>query len=129
MSTELAVREWVRSLPAITALLVTPDRVDFGYPGDSPGTRVRLFRAGGEPEAIVNIDRALMTFQCFGTSRGAADRLATTLVWELRRLHADAVHPLRAGQPSGPTWSPDEAGHAMYSVTALVTARLTAPAV
>lgn len=129
MSLELDVREWARSDAAIVAQVVSAERVDFGYPGDNPGTRIRLWRAGGGPDATVNLDRALITFQCFGSSRKAADDLATILVRQLRRLHTSRQHPLRVADPAGPTWSPDEAGHPMYTVTALVTAKMTAPAV
>jgi hypothetical protein len=129
MSVELDVRQWLRTNSAVVGQVVSGDRVDFGYEGANPGTRIRLFRSGGGPDAIVNVDRALMTFQCFGSSRKAADDLAGVLVRELRRLHTSREHPLRVAEPAGPVWSPDEAGHAMYSVTALVTAKMTAPAV
>lgn len=129
MSVELDVRAWLRGNAAVVGQVVSPDRVDFGYEGANPGTRVRLFRSGGGPDPIVNVDRALMTLQCFGSSRRVADDLAAIVIRELRRLHTSREHPLRVAEPSGPVWSPDEAGHAMYSVTALVTGKMTAPAV
>lgn len=131
MNAELATREWLRgNAPAVLGVVVTPDRIDFGYAGANPGTRVVLFRGGGGPDAAVDVDSALIIFSCFGTSRGAAAELGDALVRDLRRLRPRVGQPLQwAEVQSGPTWAPDEAAHANYSVTALVTAKMTAAAV
>jgi hypothetical protein len=130
VNAELAVRAWARSLPTVLGLVVSPDRVDFGYAGENPGTRIVLFRGGGAPEATVDLDTALIVFNCYGTSRAAAASLADALVAALRRPRRASELPLRSTTvEGGPTWSPDESGHPNYSVTALVTANMAAAAV
>jgi hypothetical protein len=125
-ATELAVRDWLRTVPELlTAVGNDPRRIDVDYSGTKTVTHMTMFRSGGGPSVWTPLDDAVMTFLCWGKGRGAALSLATTLADTLRTtteipLNEDAW--LRGSSVQSVLWMPDEDGQPRYAVIARITA-------
>lgn len=124
--TELAVRDWLRTVPAVTSLVGNDSRrIDVDYSGSKDLTHITMFRSGGAPAEFLPFDDAVMTFLCWGKGRGSALTLATTLAETLRSTREVALNAnayLRGCQVASTFWNPDEDGTPRYAVIARITA-------
>lgn len=124
--TELAVRDWLRTVPSLVTLVGNDARkIDVDYSGSKDTAHITMFRSGGMPSVWVPLDEAVMTFLCWAKGRGSALTLATTLVDTLRdtretALNADAW--LRGSTVESINWAPDSDGTPRYAVIARITA-------
>ena len=122
---ELAIRDYLRTVPSILALVGNDARkIDADYSGGKDATHMTMFRAGGAPSQWVPLDDCVMIYMCWGRGRGAALALATELADTLRRTREVALNRdawLRGSTVQATNWTPDVDGQPRYSVTAIST--------
>ena len=125
MSTEAAVREYLRSRTGLMGLLNNdPKRLNMEWTGDARASRVNLYRAGGSQDSYVPIETAIITFHCYGTTRPAAADLADAVALEMRRVRTSPDSPLRSARVESLNWLPTSDGVARYVVTTVVTSMI-----
>lgn len=124
--TEFAVRDWLRTVPSVLALVGNDvRRIDVDYSGSPDLTHVTMFRSGGALPEMLPFDDAVMTFLCWGKGRGSALTLATTLAETLRSTREVPLNSsayLRGARVESLFWNPSDDGIPRYAVIALVTA-------
>ena len=128
---ESAIKAWAMTGP-IAPLVTAGGRthIYMAMPTASPVPSVILSRVGGgiRPASDLPIDRARISFDCWGTSRAQAQALSATLVTELDNLAPNGGYTvggvtLAVAEIILWTWLPDpKADTARYVVDALVTA-------
>jgi hypothetical protein len=137
-NTELAVRNWLRGKQSLTSLLTAPAAtrglqatalVDLDPHPELPC--VVVYRAGGQTDANLPLDRAVLGFDCWGTSssRKSAMDLQVALLGALTGMASEPLGPDVYGYHAlvqSALWSPDPGGRSRYVVTAVVTARRAA---
>jgi hypothetical protein len=127
VSTERAMRDWLQTQTELLSLLSNDKRrIDVERPKFNPASSIVVFRVGGAPLRYVPMDRALLQFDCWAGTRGAALRLQEALCGV---LYSMASTPLTEGvlghdaEISSIVYAPGEApGAERYVVTALVSA-------
>lgn len=128
---ESAVKAWAMTQP-IAPLVTAAGRthIYMAMPIASPVPSLILSRVGGgvRPTSELPIDRARISFDCWGTSRTQAGTLAQTLVTALDELGPNGGYTvggvtLAVAEIVLWTWLPDpKADTARYVVDALITA-------
>lgn len=127
--TEFAVRDYLRTVPGLLERVSGDTRkIDLDYSGK--GTFLTLYRAGGFPHRSLPMDRALITFHCWGTTRHAAALLEVQLVKALRslsstQLNAD-VFCFAAEVTSSGAYLPSSEGQHRYVASAAIDTRQAA---
>lgn len=137
-NTELAVRNWLRTQQPLIALLTAPAAtrglqptalIDLEPHAELPC--VVVYRAGGQTDANLPLDRAVLGFDCWGTSssRKSAMDLQLALIEALSGMASEplgtGVHGYHALVESA-VWAPDPGGRSRYVITATVIARRAA---
>lgn len=133
VSTERAMRDWLQTRTELLSLLSNDKRrIDVERPKFNPASSIVVFRIGGQPLRNVPMDRALLQFDCWAGTRGAALRLQEALCGV---LYSMALEPLTEGvlghdaEITSIFYAPGEsAGAERYVVTALVSATRRAAA-
>lgn len=133
VSTERATRDWLQTQSPLLSLLSNDRRrIDVERPKFNPASSIVVFRVGGAPLRYLPMDRALLQFDCWAGTRGAALRLQEALCGVLLSI---ASTPLTEGvlghdaEIQSIVYLPGEAaGEERYVVTALVSATRRAAA-
>jgi hypothetical protein len=122
VSMEAAVRDYLRTVPAVMGLLNNEERrLNMEWSGDARATRVTLYRAGGNLHGYAPLDFPVITFHCYGSTRSAAATVAEAVAAAVNNI--DSRHlPLTSGSVESTTYLPTEDGAARYVVTSSVTA-------
>lgn len=119
---EIAVRDYLRSQPAVTSLLNDdPARLNIEWKGDVRATRITLYRSGGGLHYYVPLDHAALTLNVYGSTRPAAAQLADAVIGALWRV-TNADEPLQCCEVESVFWLPASEGAARYVVITQVTA-------
>ena len=124
MSLESDVRDYLRTRPALMALLNNEEaRCNMEWAGNAKATHLTLYRAGGYQHDYAPIDQAAINFHCYGTTRSVAADLAEQLARELRAVSLAAA-PLASASVVSLSYQPVQDGTARYIVVATVTSTL-----
>jgi len=128
---ESATKAWLAAGP-VAALVTAAGRTNvyLAMPLAAPVPSLILSRVGGAPSARsdIPIDRARISFDCWGTSRAIAQTLSARLISELDMLAPRGGYTvlgvtLAAAEILSWIWLPDpKADTARYVVDALITA-------
>lgn len=127
---ELAVRDLVRTFPSVLPLLSYDLRridVEYSGPHRMAKTYLLVYRSGGTLDDNLSLDTPTLTFQCYGSTRMVAYKLALALAADIADVHLSYVSTVLGtacvSKFTAPTlsYTPDQ-DHARY--TLITTARV-----
>lgn len=130
---ELAIRDWLRTRPALLTLL-SGDARRIDLTPDPLLPCIGMYRAGGAPMPGVPVDRPSMAFQCWGPGGAAATnatpmsalRLSTALVAEIMGMGGRQMLPgtyALDGDVLSSYWNPGAGDRPRYVVNANIALR------